>query len=58
MRIREASVTDAPAIAKVTVDTWKTAMVNPAYRKKESWMPDTIMIRPLKPGEKKGQRTN
>ncbi|MFA7147756.1 MAG: GNAT family N-acetyltransferase [Syntrophomonadaceae bacterium] len=25
MRIREASVTDAPAIAKVTVDTWKTA---------------------------------
>ena len=25
MRIREASVTDAPAIARVTVDTWKTA---------------------------------
>lgn len=25
MRIREASVEDAPAIARVTVDTWKTA---------------------------------
>lgn len=25
MKIREASVEDAPAIARVTVDTWKTA---------------------------------